>query len=250
MQKKMLKTDLNPSKKHLDNIEEWLIEEDNKSNEGFYHHWSMISNAFDEKRLIIITKNDYAIGFVIYNIFDLTAKIDIAEIKPIERKKGIAKKLINGTLEYFKAKGILVTELFCSPENSEPFWKKVGFINFPKTINYGQIKMYRPTITCLDRRISATTNKNVIQLWESHNTEKELPKYVWELEFENQTKKLIKPIILPVSGDWYISINLYGNELIKTKVKRVRDFDIYYGGFLIITELNPMKTQSTTTPIK
>ncbi len=149
MPKILLKFNLHPNEKHLAYIEKWLIEEWSETKQGFYSNWNMISNAYTEKRLSIITENDNAIGFMVYRIYDLTSVIDIAEIKPSERKKGFAKKMIDGTFEFFKSKGILVIQLFCSPENSEPFWKKVGFLNFPEFPHNSQIKMYKPLIQTL-----------------------------------------------------------------------------------------------------
>ena len=127
----MLITNSNPTEKHLAHIKNWLIEEWNKTNSGFYCHWNIIEDKFAKNNISVITENDFAIGFVVYRIYEFQAVIDITEIKPTEREKGIARKLISETLDYFKQKGVLVCELFCSPENSEPFWKRIGFENFP-----------------------------------------------------------------------------------------------------------------------
>ncbi|MCX2679856.1 hypothetical protein OOZ15_07905 [Galbibacter sp. EGI 63066] len=86
----MLKLNLQPNKKYLGYIEEWLIDEKNKTNQGFYCNWNIILQAFTEKRLSTITENDNAIGFVVYRVYNLIAVIDIVEIKLSERKKGVA----------------------------------------------------------------------------------------------------------------------------------------------------------------
>ncbi|MCX2679390.1 GNAT family N-acetyltransferase [Galbibacter sp. EGI 63066] len=125
----MLKCNLHPNKKHLDCIERWLIDEKDTTNQGFYCNWNIILQAFAEKRMSVITDNN-AIGFVVYQMYDFMAVIDIIEIKPSEREKGFAKKLIKETLRFFKSKGVLVVQLFCSPENSEPFWKKNWLFEF------------------------------------------------------------------------------------------------------------------------
>lgn len=232
---------LNPNENHLTNIEEWLIEEKNKFNEGFYCNWNIIREAFTEKRLNIITENDFAIGFIVYRISDLTAEIVIAEIKPTERRKGIAKELINGTLEYFRTKEILVTQLFCSPENSEPFWKKVGFLNFPEFPHNSQIRMYKPQIQTLElwNKSDLKNNEEVIELWneEPHIAERINSKWKWELKYNSNTLILEKPIIFPAHYDWQICWRK-GNLIIeKNKVKYFKTEEILNGNFIIIREL-------------
>ena len=118
---------LQPNKKHLSEIEEWLKQEWNETRKGFYCNWSVIAEAFEKGNLNLITENDSAVGFMAYRIYDLTAVIDIVEIEPSKRKNGLAKKLVVETLGFLKSKGVLTIELFCSPENSEPFWKRIGF---------------------------------------------------------------------------------------------------------------------------
>jgi len=237
MKENVLKVNLNPTKKHFSDIEKWLIKEFNETNQGFYCSFDSIISAFSENRLSVITENDYAIGFVVYTITNLSSKIELAEIKPSQRRNGIAKKLVNGTLGFIKSKGVLITHLYCSPENSEQFWKKMGFYNFPKSINYGQIKMYRPILDSLKSINPSSECCDKIQLWETYCSDKENPKYEWKLKFERQSKKLIRPVILPVNSDWNISLTLNGNKLVDTIIKRVGSYNLYDGQFLIITDL-------------
>lgn len=56
--------------------------------------------------------------------------------------------MIDETLEYFKLKGVLAFYLFCSPESSEPFWKRIWFLNFPE-IPQKRINMYKTLLETL-----------------------------------------------------------------------------------------------------
>jgi len=235
----VLKLNIQPTEKHLADIEKWLIDEWNKTNQGFYCNWSIISEAFDKKNLIVITENDYSIGFVVYRIYDLTAVIDITEIKQSERKKGIAKKLINETLEFFKSKGVLATKLFCSPENSEPFWKRIGFLNSPKIPHESQINMYKTLVETLQNS-QENTNETTIKLWncEPYQANRIEPNWIWNLSFLNDNKTLTKPIIFPAYKDWQIELSKNGETVISDKVKYCRIDLADYGSFMIIRELN------------
>jgi predicted GNAT family acetyltransferase len=235
----MLKSSLKPTEKHLNQIKNWLIEEWNKTNNGFYCNWEMIEKSFDEKRLSVLTYNDNAVGFVVYKICKLVAVIEITEIKPSERKKGYAKKLIIATLEYFKSKKILVVHLFCSPENSEPFWRKIGFLNYPDILNYYRINMYITLIDTLE--FSKIKNgKSEIKLWNLRPglVKGKQPNWVWSLSFLDDNKTLSKPIIFPISLDWKIELTKTNGNIKSDEIKHCEiDFE-YDCGFIIIKKIN------------
>ena len=44
-----------PPKDQLDEIERWLIEEDNLKGEGFYCNWEIIASSFDKKNLATVS---------------------------------------------------------------------------------------------------------------------------------------------------------------------------------------------------
>ena len=234
----VLKTNFNPSEKHLADIKKWLTKEWNKTKSGFYDNWNIIENGFSKNNIVVITKNNFVIGFVVYRIHEFQAVIDIAETKPTERKKGIAKKLINDTLDYFAQKGVLVCELFCSPENSEPFWKRIGFENFPELPHNSIINMFKPLVETFKPAEKAESDTK-ISLWncEPYQAEKEKAKWNWDLNFVEDNETLTKPIIFPVSSDWQMELTKNGKKIISQKVKRFPIDLADYGSFMIIRKL-------------
>ena len=234
----MLKTNFHPSKEHLADIQNWLIEEWNKTNSGFYCNWNIIEDEYEKNNVAVIIENDLVIGFVVYGIYELRAVIDIAEIKPTERKKGIAKKLINDALDYFEQKGILVCELFCSPENSEPFWRKIGFENFPDLPHISRINMFKPLVETLKPCDNAKSDTK-ISLWncEPYQADNEKPKWNWDLNFVEDNETLTKPIIFPVSSDWQLELTKNGQKIASEKIKRFPIDFAGYGNFMIIQKL-------------
>lgn len=234
----VLKTNFHPSEKHLADIKNWLIKESNITNSGFYCNWKVIEGEFAKNNVAVITENDFAIGFTVYRIYEFRAVIDIAETKPTERKKGIARKLISDTLEYFGQKGVLVCELFCSPKNSEPFWKKIGFVNFPELPHNSRINMFKPLVETL-KSTEKAESETKISLWncEPYQAVREKPKWNWDLNFAEDNETLTKPIIIPVSGDWQVELTKNGQKIVTEKVKRFPIDLVDYGSFMIIRKL-------------
>jgi len=237
----MLKTNLNPTIKHLANIERWLKEEWENTYNGFYSNWHMIPEAFAEKRLSVITKNDYAIGFIVYRLNDLTATIDIAEIMPTQRKKGYATKLVDATIEFFKSKGVLAVELFCSPKSSESFWKRIGFLTFPDIPHLNNLYLYKPIVETLEsseKEIAEST----IKIWdcEPYQVEDKSPKWIWNLSFSQDNRTLSKPIVFPAYRDWQIELTKSDEVIITDKIKYCEIDLADYGKFLIIRKVDTL----------
>lgn len=226
-----------PNRKHLSQIEKWLIEEMNETNQGFYSNWGIIFKAFEKGELIILTENDYAIGFLVFNTTELIIEIDIAELKPDYRKKGLGRKLIDETLIEFQNRGVIICELFCSPESSEPIWKSMGFLNFPKLPRSTKIRMYKILIPFLSTNEEGDSNEK-IELWdlEPYQVKFNEPKWVWNLTFKENSRELLKPIIQPSTYDWQICWRNESREIVD-KTKYFMGLNILSGSFLIIRDL-------------
>ena len=231
----MLKLEFYPTEKHIVDIKNWLIEEWNKTHNGFYCNWNIISKRFDKKNVILITDNNFPVGFLVYSISDFLSVIDIVEVKPSERNRGIAKKLINETLEYFKLKGVLVCELFCSPENSEPFWKRIGFKNFPDFPYDSKLSMFKPLVESL-KPTENGASKKTISLWncEPYQVKDKNPIWIWNLDFMADGETLRKPIIFPAFKDWYVKFSVNDEIKESEQVKRFPFKIRYSGSFMII----------------
>lgn len=238
----MLKLNFNPNQKHLTEIENWLMDEWNKTNSGFYYDWDSISTAFVENNLCVITENDYAIGFAVFRIYELISVIDLTEVKPSERKKGVAKKLIDETLVYFKQKGVLVTELYYSPKNTESFWRKMGFENFPQMPQDTKLNMFKPLVETLQATEKAKTH-TTISLWdcEPYQAEGMKAKWIWDLTFKTDNETLEKPIIFPVSNNWQIALAKHGQNIITNKVKKFRLNIASCSSFIILEKISVQK---------
>ncbi|MBI3259101.1 MAG: GNAT family N-acetyltransferase [Ignavibacteriae bacterium] len=235
-----------PTEKHIIEIKKWVYEEPEKTGVRFHYNWNKIESAFDDNRLVTIIHRKRAIGFATFCFDDdYTIYIVIADVKHSYRKKGVGKKLIKELLNHFKSKGILVAYLECSPENSEPFWKKIGFIEFPDPLNDSNLSGSRnkQLYNILTDYLESNTNQNAderIELWndEPYRCENSPPTYFWNINFIPGTRKLSIPIIHPAFKDWRMRWTIHG-ETVKDKDCKAKYFrrDIDMRTFIFIEEL-------------
>ncbi len=227
-----------PSKDHLAEIKEWLLDEDNNTGEGFFCDWRIIENSFHKNKLIVLTENNLSIGFLNFEISDRVVDIVIAEIKPEKRGLGNGKILIEKSIQWFKQKGVFVLELYCSPISSEIIWKKLGFKNFPNgIIKSSSIYLYQIIVNTA-KLYSDNDNIEVIEMWgfEDYRDEVEA-NWKWEVIRKNKSNELLNPIIYPCAGEWSVS-HRKGSKIQEKNIMKYFDKKRHDGGyFLIISKL-------------
>lgn len=232
-------TNFHPTSKHLSQIKKWLRNEQNQTNKGFFRHWDRIAQSFDKNELVILTENNCAIGFLLYDIIEeIIISIDIMEIEQKYRYKGLGRKLVVETLVNFRKRGNLICKLFCSPEDSEHFWKKLGFVTFPDFPGDNRISMYKPLIKTLE-----ISEKNIgldrIELWnvDPAFAKKTKPKWTWNIKFQEDSRELLYPIIHPAYGDWQLSWKNGKETKFENRVKRYNIAHILFDNFILIRNL-------------
>ncbi|MDD4227487.1 MAG: GNAT family N-acetyltransferase [Mariniphaga sp.] len=228
----------NPTLQHFEEIKKWLQEEDYSSKEGFFCQIDTIENSYRKNRLIVITKDNAAIGFLTYYYYDHIVNIEITEVKPNERKKGIGKQLLQQSFDWFIKNGALVAQLFCAPANSEKIWKRMGFNNFPDgIIKESRIYLYQ-TLVKISDFYTHENETELIELWDFEDYQNEFPpKWRWAVKRKKKSNKLIKPIIHPCSDEWSVAHKI-GSEIKEKRIMKYFDMKKHDGGyFLIVTEL-------------
>lgn len=233
-----------PTDKQVGEIEKWLIEERQKTGDGFYCNWNTIKSSYENNELVAISFYNKTVGFATWRITtEKTAKIETAEAKPPHRKKGIGKELTTQLLHFLRGKGVCVVDLQCSPESSEPIWKRLGFLDFPDppenyNFNLGENKKLYKILTEHLHTSSFQSSAESIELWndEPYRTNEKTPTYVWNLEFIHGTRKLSAPIVHPAHYDWRVRWSINGKTIKDCKTKRFVT-EIQYGTFVIIEEL-------------
>jgi hypothetical protein len=228
-----------PTKTNFEDIRKWLIDEDRTLNKGFYCNWTIIEKAFNNNHLSTIEINNESVGFIAWSEGDIYAEIDIMEIKPELRFKGIGKEFFIKFSTSLKHQGFIAVKIFCSPPESERFWKKMGFIKFPdRGYTESDLVFYKPLI---DVQINSFEEvaENKIELWnvEPHQIRDNQPKWTWN--FETKDDKLLLPIIQPCNYNWNLRWSKNGKIIKEDKVKyfSTRKNKIDYSPFLYIKEL-------------
>jgi GNAT superfamily N-acetyltransferase len=239
-QKPKIKISFKPKLDQLNEIEKWLIDERNSTGNGFYCNWNIIKSSYDEKKLAIISEDNRAVGFITWSYYvEFIATIEITEIKPTHRNRGLGKQLVSKLTQRLISKNFYVIKLQCSPSSSEPIWRHLGFTDFPKHDNWnrGNKELFKILVPHLEIQKNITCE--YIELWndEPYCTQKVNSTWKWNLSFKDGTRELEKPIIQPCHYDW--RIRWANNNLIfkDEKVKRFGQDKIDFGGFLIIQKM-------------
>ena len=231
-----------PPKDQLDEIERWLIEEDNLTGEGFYCNWEIIASSFDKKNIATISEDNNPIGFITWRTnSSFTSIIEIAEIKPNYRKKGLGKQLVSKLIEKLVSEDICVISLQCAPSSSEPIWRQLGFIDFPKNKdiwNRSNVELYKIVVPQLESQNSNNSDE-FVELWddEPYCTNESNSTWKWKLIFKEGTKELERPIIHPCHYDWRIKWSINNVKIKDDKVKYFDMGEIMFGKFLIIKNM-------------
>ncbi|MDD2199670.1 MAG: GNAT family N-acetyltransferase [Bacteroidales bacterium] len=234
-----MKFNIAPTRFDLEKIKEWLIEEEQESNEGFYCNWNIIEKAFNNDELITLNLKEKTVGFLVWSKGEIYAEIDIMEIKPDYRKQGIGKLFFEQISEFFKQKGFLVIKLFCSPRESEKFWKKMGFIKFPdRGYSESDLTYFKPLIK-VQTIVENQETDDTVELWdvEPYQKNNNQPKWTWNINLDNGKLKL--PIIQPCNCNWNLRWSKKGEMIREDKVKYFDTTEnrVEYSPFLYITNL-------------
>jgi len=228
-----------PTLQHFEELKKWLKEEDKLYNEGFFCQIQTIEKSFLNNKLIVITDNGLTVGFLTYYYHNYIVNIEIAEVKPDRRGKGLGRLLLHHSFIYFVKNGALVAQLFCSPASSEKIWRRIGFANFPdEVIKESRIYLYQILVETSEL-YNEEQETELIELWDFEDYQDAFPpKWRWEVKRTVNSTKLIKPIIHPCSDEWSVSHKI-GKQIREKRIMKNFDRKKHDGlHFLIVTELD------------
>jgi uncharacterized protein with PQ loop repeat len=210
---------------HFEQIYEWLKEEDEGSNKGFYSQIEIIKKSFQKKRISSLCFTELTIGFATWYIDKKIATINIFEINPHFRKQKNAKILFDNLVQMFLKEDIYIIRLLYSNIESKHFWKHLGFIEFPKNssaCNQSNRELYKIIVPNLD---SNTENHSyeTIEIWDlgKHSYSAHAPTHKWSLQFKGVSRDLLFPIISPCNLDGTLRWQKEGSF---NRCNRIKDF--------------------------
>lgn len=234
-----LELKLSPNRIDLDSIEEWLIVEENNFKKSFYRNWNVIEKAFNENKLFTLSINNVPKGFIVWRNNEIYADIDIFVIESNSRRKGIGRILFEKFIDHLKSIDLYAIKLFCSPRESEKFWRKMGFLQFPnRGYSESDLTFYKPLIE-IESPTETPNNLNKLELWnvEPYRKNYEMPKWTWNLN--SNTESLSRPIFQPCNCNWNLRWTKNGKIIRDDKIKYFETIDnqIDFSPFLYITRL-------------
>tara|TARA_R110002012_G_scaffold253877_1_gene432914 strand:- start:12925 stop:13632 length:708 start_codon:yes stop_codon:yes gene_type:complete len=231
-------TNLTPNETHLSQLKFWLQQAYTDGFSSFIEHWHLIEEAYEEQKLIVLEENNTAIGFAVFDIDHEIATINLAELKPGKRGQGLGKLFIQNTLNYLKSQDALAVKLFCAPAESEGFWRKCGFVDFqlPDDSHIHMFKLLTETLKTITNPNSEKTD--FVRLWdcEPNEARQTEPKWIWELDYIENSKTLIKPIVIPVFTKWQLELHRESN-IISRSMNRFPIRKWIRSRFLVIKEI-------------
>ena len=233
--------EIEPNKQDLREVLAWLKEEKEHDIQGygFYNNKSIIIDAFKSENLIIFKHKNKSIGLIVWNESEgIVIEIDIFVIHPSYRGKGFGEFYFTAISDHFKRKGFKAVKLFCAPEASEGFWKKMGLTKYPDCWYSEHSLTYYGVLV----DVASTTyisNADKIELWdvEPCDADETTPKWTWYIE--NDTDGLLYPIVQPCNCNWNLRWSRNGVVVKEEKVKYFTGeyLELFRSRFLYIDKL-------------
>lgn len=224
---------------HFDEVMNWLLKEHDPRSNSFYNQIDNIEQSFRQEEMSCLVIENKTIGYVTWRFNNKIAYIDIFEIHPAYRNKRMGREFFSKLKSYFISCGIYVVELKYISEESQAFWKKLGFLefagnDFPSVTDkhlYKVIVESQPSTT-------ESSNNSYLEIWDNNCMSDRKPIFkTFNLNFEyNGSSKLVLPIITPCHHDWTMRLTINGKPSNTLKIKYF-NFIKYHPNFLILESL-------------
>lgn len=127
----MLKITMQPTPEHRRQVLDWLRAH-MQDGGGFYNNKDMIEQGFDEGCVHCAVDGEQAVAFGLFSRWTLSkgSQIAIMEVHPAHRRRGYGTLLARHLVQHLRSNGALAAYLECTPSESEPFWRSLGFVDY------------------------------------------------------------------------------------------------------------------------
>lgn len=118
----------------------WLKDEhlnELEARSGFYFNRSIIRSAAKDSEMWVLTLGRVIIGFAVFNFYG----IGIFEIRPKYRGQGHGRRFAEQLIQNLFAQGSTELHVQCVPEESQYFWRALGFKNRDPHYPWGTLKL-------------------------------------------------------------------------------------------------------------
>ena len=173
------------------------------------------------------------IGFLVWSRGEIHAEIDVLEIKPDFRNKGIGEFFFKQFSDYLKKNKFLVIDahiLIASIYDCHS-----GTLHLSRAVD---LTYFKPLIN-IQRKSKNRQPGHLIEIWnvEPHLKNNYSPKWTWNIKLNNDV--LILPIIHPCNSNWNMRWSKNGETIKEDKVKYfdIEENRVDYSPFIYIEKL-------------
>jgi len=227
-------------------ILDWLQSDFNrkeKSEHDFWHNRETIEEAFDNcNAMIALNNQNQAVGYMIWDIYDRSAEINIVEVREAYRRQGIFKNMQATFIDKFTDTFVLTGSVL--PQSEKAFdnagWESVIVVPFNRKKYYKIIRPGLPMLDVLpDGCVIAVCSENYHQVQKNPNKYNHLMRY-FQIDLDEH-QKLHTPIITDFHYEGYIGVYLNKELIVQGKARHIfnNETTLDTANLLIIDRIEP-----------
>ena len=216
--------------------------EDEERTEGpsFICNWRVIEALFNNSMAFCLRINSEAVAFITWQdrVDHRVVELVVAAVKLELRRQGHGGELVRETLSSLQQKGVLAVVAECTPSDSEEFWRKHCFVDFPHECctggNRSGVELFR-SLASYGRPFLPGSSLVEMELWHksTHGVQTDdIANTRIQLQI-NKNGNFVDELAVPAMPDWKVRLTFQdGTEKVQ-KVKRIFTPSCYDDGFIV-----------------
>jgi GNAT superfamily N-acetyltransferase len=121
---------------HLQDVLDWLKEEHEQGGEGFYCNRNIIAKSFRVGEGLCAMAEGRTIGFAVFQLFTDGGDIQIVEIHPSARRRGLGSQLLLAAVNVLRDRGAHYVDVECTSPEGEALCRHHGFEDYVDPRNH------------------------------------------------------------------------------------------------------------------
>ena len=120
----------------LSEVLQWLKVEEDEVGEGFYCNRNVIAKSFEAGEGLCAVEEGQIVGFVIFQLFTDSGDVNIVEVKPSARRRGIGPQLLTAAVKYLREQGAKYVDAECTSQDGEALCRRQEFEDYVDPRNH------------------------------------------------------------------------------------------------------------------
>lgn len=229
-----------PTNHDLNVIRAWLEDEERTEGQSFICNWRVIEALFNNSMAFCLRINCEAVALITWQdrVDHRVVELVVAAVKLGLRRQGHGGELVRETLSSLQQKGVLAVVAECTPAESEEFWRKHCFVDFPHEYctggNRSGVELFRSLVS-YGRPFLPGSSLVEMELWHKsiHGVQADdIANTKIQLQI-NKNGNFVDELAIPAMPDWKVRLTFQdGTEKVQ-KVKRIFTPSCYEDGFIV-----------------